>query len=104
MIAAAYIRGTPQSLVPEAASRPRPRLVDVIGLGSDRQQGTDRLDPPYQTLGLAVPVLIDEGDHRLGWRSSNAPKKAAAAFKISSARRSSDSPAPTPPPWTAPQG
>ena len=43
----------------------------------------DRLDPE------PVPVGIDEGDHLVGRRSSSAPKKAAADFRISLARRSS---------------
>jgi hypothetical protein len=34
-------------------------------------------------------VLVDVGDHLLGRRSSSAPKKAAADFKISLARRNS---------------
>jgi len=49
----------------------------------DRQQLADRLDPE------PVPVGVDEGDHMLGRRSSSAPKKAAADFRISLARRSS---------------
>ena len=47
------------------------------------EHSADRLDPE------AVPVSVDEGDHFGDWRSSSAPKKWAAAFKISFARRSS---------------
>src|SRR3954453_13996939 len=43
----------------------------------------DRLDPE------PVPVGVDERHYFLDWRSSSAPKKADAAFKISFARRSS---------------
>src|SRR6185295_1967477 len=60
-----------------------------------RQHGAHGLDTPAQpgpTVGaghLVVLVFGDEPDHRLPGRSSSAPKKIAAAFKISLARRSS---------------
>ena len=49
----------------------------------------DRLDPPPQTVGATIPVLVDER-HYLGSRgSSSRAKKADAALRISFARRSS---------------
>ena len=72
----------------------------VIGRRTDRhpvlgKHGAHGLDTPAQpgpTVGaghLLVLVFGDEPDHRLPGRSSSAPKKIAAAFKISLARRSS---------------
>src|SRR5579875_3431632 len=49
----------------------------------------DRLDPPAETVGLPVLVGVDEADYLFRGRSSSALKKAAAAFRISLARRSS---------------
>ena len=60
-----------------------------------RKHGTHGLDTPAQpgtAVGaghLMVLVFGDEPDHRLPGRSSSAPKKIAAAFKISLARRNS---------------
>src|SRR6476660_5423500 len=60
-----------------------------------REHGAHGLDTPAQpspTVGgghLVVLVFGDEPDHHLPGRSSSAPKKIAAAFKISLARRSS---------------
>src|ERR687898_3271689 len=59
------------------------RLRRVVGGRGDLQHLADRLDPE------PPPVPVDVGDHFLRWRSSSAPKKAAAVFKISLARRSS---------------
>src|SRR5918995_5910857 len=59
------------------------RLRRVVGGRGDVQHLADRLDPE------PPPVPVDVGDHFLRGRSSSAPKKAAAVFKISLARRSS---------------
>src|SRR5262247_2704851 len=57
------------------------RLALVVCSRGDRQLRADRLDP---VLG---PMLIDEGDHHFGRRSSSAwAKKAAALRRISLAR------------------
>ena len=75
--------------VPAAAGRATvgfavPPLVLVVDRRGDRQLSTDRLDP----IGLSV--IIDEGGHLRGRRSSSACAKYADAFlKISFARRSS---------------
>jgi hypothetical protein len=57
------------------------------------QHGADRLDTPTQAtvvaLLTAVGVLADELHDQREGRSSSAPKKAAAAFRIEFARRSS---------------
>src|SRR5690606_31872003 len=56
----------------------------VVGGGGHRQLPADGLDPEL------LPVVIDESDHRLGWRSSSAWAKYADAFlRISFARRNS---------------
>ena len=47
------------------------------------QDGADGLDPELVAVG------VDEGDYFLCWRSSSAPKKLAARFRISLARLSS---------------
>src|SRR5215204_2636137 len=61
-----------------------PGFMLVVGRWGDRQLLADRLDP---VLG---PVLVNEGDHHFGRRSSSAwAKKAAALRRISSARRDS---------------
>src|SRR5215216_1533386 len=72
-----------QLLVAQRPGRERPALGGVVGGGGDRQQLADRLDPK------PVLVTVDIGDHLVGRRSSSAPKKAAADFRISFARRSS---------------
>src|SRR5262245_50262609 len=57
------------------------RLVLVVSRWSDRQLRADRLDP------ILTPMLVDEGDHYFGRRSSSAwAKKAAALRRISLAR------------------
>src|SRR5690606_5746079 len=66
----------------------RPLLRRPVGVRGDpttvlTQHGADRLDPE------TVPVVVDERDYFFDWRSSSAPKKADAAFRISLARRSS---------------
>jgi len=53
----------------------------VIGVRGDpdavlTQDVTDRLDPELAT------VFVDERHYFVDWRSSSAPKKADAAFKI----------------------
>src|SRR4051812_2599157 len=61
-------------------------------LRKHRTHGLDTPAQPGPTVGaghLMVLVFGDEPDHRLPGRSSSAPKKIAAAFKISFARRSS---------------
>jgi len=74
------------SLQPGVADRTSRRwslLAGVVGGRGDRQQPADRLDPK------PVLVTVDVGDHLAGRRSSSAPKKAAADFRISLARRNS---------------
>ena len=77
-----------QLLVADRPRRRRPLLCDVVGVRGDLaavlgEHPADRLDPE------TVPVLVDVGDYLFGWRSSSAPKKAAADLRISFARRSS---------------
>ena len=60
-----------------------PFLDGVVGGRGELQSVADRLDPELLSL------LFDEVDYFCGRRSSSAPKKAAADFKISLARRSS---------------
>ena len=60
-------------------------LVVVSGRG-DLQLGTDRLDSPTTPPGLVLPVGVDEGNYLFCRRSSSAPKKVAAACKMSLAR------------------
>src|SRR5690606_7057713 len=70
--------------------RPSGRLAATrrpVGVRSDPhamlpQHAADRLDPE------AVPVGVDERHYFFDWRSSSAPKKDAAALRISFARRS----------------
>ena len=74
------------------ADRPRRRrtiLRGVIGARSYLQQTADGLDSERATLDDVVLVRVDERDYFRCWRSSSAPKKDAARFKISLARRSS---------------
>src|SRR5665213_1782878 len=54
-----------------------------VGGGDDLQLFADRLDPPATPIGLPVPMGVDEGDYFLCRRSSSAPKKIAAACKMS---------------------
>src|SRR5699024_9255345 len=66
----------------------------VVGARSDlhaclAQGGADRLDSELSALHDVGTVVVDEGHDHLYWRSSSAPKKDAARFKISFARRSS---------------
>src|SRR5439155_4511131 len=73
--------------VSHRSRRERSVLRPVIGRWGDRQHRTDRLDSPPQPAAAPALVLVDEADHRFDWRSSSAPKKVAAAFKMSFARR-----------------
>ncbi len=70
-------------------SRWRSGLSVVVGGGGDLQGLADRLDPPSTPTGLDVTVGVDEGDYFVRRRSSSAPKKLAAAWRMSFARRSS---------------
>src|ERR1019366_4019615 len=58
-------------------------LGGVVGGRGELQYIADRLDPE------PGPVLLDEGDYFVRRRSSSAPKKVAAAWRISLARLSS---------------
>src|SRR5690606_33914626 len=64
-------------------------LCGVVGGWGDAKGLGDRLDSPPQPCAAPVLVLVDEPDHFFDRRSSSAPKKDAAAFKMSLARRSS---------------
>ena len=75
--------------VTESTRRGRPGLGVVVGGGGDLEQFADRLDPPSTPTGLTVAVGVDEGDYFVRRRSSSAPKKVAAAWRMSFARRSS---------------
>ena len=70
-------------LVPRRPGRRGARFGRVVGGRGDRQLLADRIDP--ETLLVSVNV----SDHFLVRRSSSAPKKAAALFRIPFARRSS---------------
>src|SRR5271157_3505762 len=70
-------------LIGECSRGGRPASSGIVGRGGDLQEPADRLDPER------ARVLVDVGGHRDDRRSSSAPKKAAALFKISLARRSS---------------
>src|SRR5579885_1505582 len=72
-----------QLLVAYATATRRPRLRRVVRRRGELQRCADRLDPE------PVAVHVDVADHLFGRRSSSAPKKAAADFKISFARRNS---------------
>jgi len=72
--------------------RPGRRLVSigvVVGGGGDLENLADRLDPPSTPTGLRIPVGVVVGDYFVRRRSSSAPKKVAAAWRMSFARRSS---------------
>ena len=72
--------------------RPRGRfpLLDlVVAARGHLQNCADALDPQTPTLDDIVAVSVNERGYFLCWRSSSAPKKLAAAFKMSLARRSS---------------
>src|SRR4029453_14318716 len=79
----------PQFVVTLGASGPSRRImvsrvVKEVRRRGDRQHGADRLDP------VGIAVVVDEGHHHLGRRSSSACAKNADAFrKISLARFSS---------------
>ncbi|NQY55670.1 MAG: hypothetical protein HRT86_04150 [Ilumatobacteraceae bacterium] len=60
----------------------------MIRRRGDAKQLGDRLDSQPQRGAAPVFVFVDEPDHFFDWRSSSAPKKADAAFKMSFARRS----------------
>jgi hypothetical protein len=64
-------------------------LLVVVGGRGDLQLFTDRLDSPATPTGFVVPVGVDEGNYLFCRRSSSAPKKVAAACKMSFARCSS---------------
>src|SRR5690606_23381257 len=51
-----------------------PRIVLIIGRRGDFERSADRLDPIF------IAVLVDEGDHHFGRRSSSARAKYADAF------------------------
>jgi hypothetical protein len=61
----------------------------VVGGRGDLQNLADRLDSPAQPGAATLAVGVDEPDHFFDRRSSSAPKKLAATFKMSLARRSS---------------
>jgi hypothetical protein len=80
-------------LIPQLPGAARPGARGVVGGGGDPQavlgkHPADRLDSPAQTAVAMVLVCVDEGHQRGCGRSSSAPKKAAAALRISLARRS----------------
>ena len=79
----------PSSASRTRSGRRRPGLGVVVGGGGDLQARADRLDPPSTPIGRSVPVGVDEGDYFFRRRSSSAPKKVAAACKMSLERRSS---------------
>jgi hypothetical protein len=70
----------PQPLVPLRAfgppiGIPAPSPVLVVSGRGDRQHGADRLDP------VQTPILVDEGHHHFGRRSSSARAKQADALR-----------------------
>ena len=72
--------------------RPRRRgtvFRGVIRARSYLQEVADGLDSKRATLDDVVLVRVDERDYFRCWRSSSAPKKDAARFRISLARRNS---------------
>ena len=75
--------------VTDRPGRERPGLGVVVGGGGDCELRADRLDPPSTPTGHTVAVGVDEGDYLVRRRSSSAPKKLAAACKMSLERRSS---------------
>ena len=75
--------------VADRPGRRRTRLRCVVGGRGDPQDLGDRLDSPAQLPAATVLVAVDEPDHFFDWRSGSAPKKCAAAFKMSLARRNS---------------
>ncbi len=79
----------PQFGITHRPCRRQPGLGGVIRLWGNAKSLGDRLDSPPQQSATAIFVLVDEPDHFFDWRSSSAPKKADAAFRMSLARRSS---------------
>ena len=75
--------------VADRAPRRGAAFRGVVGARSHLQQAADGLDPERATLDDVVLVRVDERDYFRCWRSSSAPKKDAARFKISFARRNS---------------
>ena len=73
-------------VVTELTRRGRTGLRVVVGGRGDLQLCADRLDPPATPTGFVVPVGVDEGNYLFCRRSSSAPKKVAAACKMSLAR------------------
>ena len=68
--------------VADGPGRRWPGLGVVVGGGGDLQLRTDRLDSPLTPTGLAVAVGVDEGNYFVRRRSSSAPKKLAAAWRM----------------------
>jgi hypothetical protein len=60
-----------------------------VGVPRITQDGDYGLDPEPRTFHDAVAVGVDELHYLRDWWSSSAPKKGAARFSISFARRSS---------------
>ena len=61
----------------------------VVGDRSHLQQAADGLDSQRAAFDDVVLTRVDERDYFRCWRTSSAPKKDAARFKISFARRNS---------------
>src|SRR5690606_25510681 len=78
-----------QGRVADRTRRRRTIAGRVVGARSHLQHAADGLDSERATLDDIVLVRVDERDYFLCWRSSSAPKKLAALFNISLARRSS---------------
>src|SRR5450759_5186937 len=72
-----------QLRIPDRTGRRETDSRGVVARWGDLQDLADRLDPVGATLG------VDEARHLADRRSNSAPKKAAAALRISFARRSS---------------
>ncbi len=66
-----------------------PVLELVVAARGHLQHAADELDPQTTARDDVVAVGVDERGYFLCWRSSSAPKKLAALFKISLARLSS---------------
>jgi len=75
--------------IPDRSRGRRPLLRRVIRRWGDAKHLGDRLDSPTQLTAAPILVFVDEPEHFFDWRSSSAPKKRTAAFRISFARRNS---------------